>query len=102
MLPLTYGQQHMKFHSSMYSLSGIAHPAIRSDVCDRVERQKQSTRKTYSLFHQIPTIKRLKSKQSYSAIGSALDFNFERLLVQSPLLENVESENINVTIRTIN
>ena len=29
-------------------------PAIRRDVCARVERQKQSTRETHSLFGQIP------------------------------------------------
>ena len=37
----------------LYLLSGIAPPAIRKDVCARVERQKQSTRETYSLFGQI-------------------------------------------------
>ena len=38
----------------------------------------------------------------YSEIGSALDFNFERLRVRAPLRVEVESENLNVTIRAIN
>ena len=37
-----------------------------------------------------------------SAIGSTLDFNFELLQVRAPLLAKVESENLNLTIRTIN
>ena len=36
-----------------YLLSGIAPPAIRRDVCTRVERQKQSTRETHSLLGHI-------------------------------------------------
>ena len=43
-------------------LSGITLPAIRRDVCTRVERQKQSTRETHSLFGQIPAAKHLKSR----------------------------------------
>ena len=35
-------------------ISGIAPPAIRRDVCARMERQKQTTRLTHSLFGQIP------------------------------------------------
>ena len=40
----------------LYLLSGIAPPppAIKRDVCTRVERQKQTTRETHSLFAQIP------------------------------------------------
>ena len=34
----------------LYFLSGIAPPAIIRDVYARVERQKQSTRETHSLF----------------------------------------------------
>ena len=37
----------------LYFISGIAPPAIRRDVCARVERQKQSTREIHSLFGQI-------------------------------------------------
>ena len=39
---------------------------------------------------------------SNSAIGSALDFNFELLGVRSSPRVKVESENLNVTIRAIN
>ena len=49
----------------LYLLSGIAPPAIRRDVCARVERQKQSTRETHSLFGQIPATKRLKSRHCF-------------------------------------
>ena len=38
----------------LYFISGIAPPAIRRDVCARLERQKQTTRETHSLFGQIP------------------------------------------------
>ena len=34
----------------LYLLSGIALPAIRRDVCAIMERQKQTTRDTHSLF----------------------------------------------------
>ena len=34
----------------LYFLSGIAPSAIRRDVCARVERQKQSTRDTHSVW----------------------------------------------------
>ena len=44
----------------LYLLSGIAPLAIRRDVCARMERQKQTTRETHSLFGQIPAIRRLK------------------------------------------
>ena len=48
----------------LYFLSGISPPAIRRDVCARVERQKQSTRETHPLFGQIPAARRLKSSLS--------------------------------------
>ena len=51
----------------LYLLSGIAPPAIRRDVCARVERQKQSTRETHSLFGQIPATKRLMMMTKESA-----------------------------------
>ena len=34
----------------MYSLSGIAPPSIRRDVCARVENAKQETNEAYSLY----------------------------------------------------
>ena len=46
----------------LYLLSGIAPPPIRKDVCVRVERQKQSTRETHSLFGHIPAARHLKSR----------------------------------------
>ena len=50
----------------LYLLTEIFHPAIRRDVvCARMERQKQSTRETYSLFCQIPATKRLKSRNYF-------------------------------------
>ena len=52
----------------LYLPSGIAPPAIRRDVCARVETQKQITRETHSLFGQIPAIKRLKSRHCFLSI----------------------------------
>ena len=46
-------------------LSGIAPPVIRRDVCARVERYKQSTRETHSLFGHIPATKCLKSRHCF-------------------------------------
>ena len=40
----------------LYMLSGIASLAIRRDVCASVERQKQSTRDTHSLFGQLVVV----------------------------------------------
>ena len=51
----------------LYLLSGIASPAIRRDVCARVQRQKQSARETHSLFSQIPSTRRLKSRHCFLA-----------------------------------
>ena len=58
----------------LYLLSGIALPAIRRDVCARVERQKQSTREIYSLFRQIPAARRLKSRHCF--LSSVQPANF--------------------------
>ena len=59
---------------NLYLLSGIDPPDIRRDICDRVERQKQSTRETHSLFGQIPVTKRLKSRHCF--LSSVQPANF--------------------------
>ena len=49
-------------------------PAIRRDVCAKVERQKQSNRETHALFGQIPATKRLKSR--HCILSSVQSENF--------------------------
>ena len=58
----------------LYLLSGIAPPAIRRDVCARMERQKQTTRYTHSLFGQIPAPRRLNSRHCF--LSSVQPANF--------------------------
>ena len=58
----------------LYLLSGIAPPAIRRDVCARVERQKQSTRETHSLFVQIPADRRIKSRHCFMSSVQPANF----------------------------
>ena len=58
----------------LYLLSGIAPPAIRRDVCARMERQKQTTRLTHSLFGQIPATRRLNSRHCF--LSSVQPANF--------------------------
>ena len=64
----------------LYLLSGIAPPAIRRDVCARVERQKQSTRDTHSLFGQIPVARRLKSRHCF--LSSVQPANFPAKIIR--------------------
>ena len=49
----------------VYLLSGIAPPSIRRDVCARVEKAKQELNEAYSLHGQIPTKRRLKSRNCF-------------------------------------
>ena len=58
----------------LYLLSGITPPAIRRDVCARVNRQKQSTRETHSLFGQIPAARRLKSRHWFMSSVQTANF----------------------------
>ena len=58
----------------LYLLSGIAPPAVRRDVCARVERHKQLTRETHSLFGQRPAARRLKSRHCF--LSSVQPANF--------------------------
>ena len=64
----------------LYLLSGIAHPAIRRDGCARVERQKETTRETYSLFGQIPAARRLKSRHCF--LSSVQPANFPAKVIR--------------------
>ena len=64
----------------LYLLSGIAPPAIRRDVCTRVQGQKQSTRETHSLFCQIPATKRLKSRHCF--LSSVQPANFPAKVIR--------------------
>ena len=49
----------------LYSLSGIAPPSIRGDVCARVEKAKQETNEAHSLYRKIPAERRLKYINSF-------------------------------------
>ena len=49
----------------LYLLSGITPPAIRRDVGARMERQKQTTRETHSLFVHISATRRPKSRHCF-------------------------------------
>ena len=49
----------------LYLLSGIAPPSIRRDVCTRVEKAKQETKEAHSLHGQIPTERRLTSRNCF-------------------------------------
>ena len=64
----------------MHLLSRIAPPAIRIDVCARVERQKQSTRETHSLFDQIPATRRLQSRRCF--LSSVQPANFPTKIIK--------------------
>ena len=61
-------------------LSGIAPPAIRRDVCARVERQKQLTRDINTLFGQIPATKCLKSRHCF--LSSVQPANFPAKVIR--------------------
>ena len=56
----------------LYLLSGISPFTIRRDVCAKVERQKQSTRETHSLFG--PAARRLMSRRGYLSSVQTADF----------------------------
>ena len=62
------------YAEDLYLLSRIAPPAIRRYVCHRVERQKQSTRETHSLFGQIPADSRLKSRHCFPSSVQPANF----------------------------
>ena len=64
----------------LYLLSGTSPPAIRRDLCARVERQKQSTREIHSLFGQIPATKRLKSRHCF--LSSVNHANFPAKVIR--------------------
>jgi len=49
----------------LYLLAGIAPPDIRRDVCARVERTKQESQPTHSLFGHTPAKRRLKSRRPF-------------------------------------
>ena len=49
----------------MYLLAGIAPSDIRRDVCARVEKTKQETNETHSLYGQNPAERRLKSRNCF-------------------------------------
>ena len=49
----------------LYLLSGIVPHGFRRDVCVRVEILKQSTKETHSLFGQIPSTNRPKSRHCF-------------------------------------
>ena len=63
----------------LYFVSGVAPRALRC-VCARVERQKQSTRETHSLFGQIPATKRMKSRHSF--LSSVQPANFTAKVIR--------------------
>ena len=64
----------------LYLLSGIAPPTIRRDVCARVERQKQSTRETHSLFGPILSTRRQKSRHFF--LSSVQPANFPAKVIR--------------------
>ena len=64
----------------LYLLSGIAPPTIRRDVCARVERQKQSTRETHSLFGQITATSHLTSRHCF--LSSVQPANFPAKVIR--------------------
>ena len=64
----------------LYMLSGISPPTIRRDGCARVERQKQSTRETYSLFGHIPATRCLKSRHCF--LSSVQPANFPAKVIR--------------------
>ena len=64
----------------LHLLSGIAPPAIRRDVCARLERRKQSTRETHSMFGQIPAARRLKSRHCF--LSSVQPANFPAKVIR--------------------
>ncbi len=49
----------------LYLLAGIAPPTIRRDVCARVERAKQMTNESHSLFGHTPAQRRLRSRNCF-------------------------------------
>ena len=49
----------------LYLLAGFVTPSIRHDICDRVEKAKQATNETHSLYGQIPAERRLKSRNCF-------------------------------------
>ena len=64
----------------LYLRSGIGPPTIRRDVCARVERQKESTRETHSLFGQIPSTRRLNSRHCF--LSSVQPANFPAKVIR--------------------
>ena len=65
---------------NLYLLAGIAPPNIRRDVCARVEKQKQETKPTHSLFGQTPATRRLKSRHCF--LSSVQPANFSAKVIR--------------------
>ena len=58
----------------LYLLAGIAPPDIRRDVCARVEKTKQETNETHSLYGQNPVERWLKSRNCILRSVTPADF----------------------------
>ena len=58
----------------LYLLAGIAPPDIRRDVCARVEKTKQETNESHSLYGQNPAERRLESKNCFLRSVKPADF----------------------------
>ena len=58
----------------MYLLAGIAPPDIRRDVCARVEKTKQETNETHSLYGQNTAERMLKSRNWFFRSVKPADF----------------------------
>ena len=78
--------------ADLYLLSAIAPPAIRRDVCARVERQKESPRETHSLFGQIPGASCLKSRHCF--LSSVQPANFPAKVIRCREWRNIYISNL--------
>ena len=59
----------------LYLLVGIAPPDLGRDVCARVEKKKQKTSVSHSLYGQNPTESRLKSRRCFLSSVRPADFH---------------------------
>ena len=59
----------------IYMLAGIAQPDIRRDICARVDKKKQESNVSHSLYGQKPTECHLKSRSCFLSSVSPADFH---------------------------
>ena len=67
--------------TSIHLLAGISPPHIRRTVASRVKHQRQTTQTSHQLYNHVPSVGRLKSRNSFMRTVTLLDSspNYTRL-----------------------